>query len=467
MNSFKNKTLWAALLPALMGFSSISHAAPRRINFQGKLLDTMSNPRSGDIGMTFRIFAVPTGGSELWSETRTIRVNNGVFSTELGAQTSLPAGLFMGTSAYLEIEVSPESPMTPRQQFLMVPYAFRALYADIPAAGSTNYLWVSTAQQPGAVFHVSSGTVSGPFMATKTSSFTATGNQTFSLYASSGMRIEAGTLSVWGSGGVDVQSIVTAGTITARSAIILPQGGVPSREGVMRWNPDDNLLFIGTGTSNKTMADTDSRQALTNKSIESTANDLVDATHLRTHMMASDEPSDGMTIKWDAATSQWRPVYPATVTVVTHSFTPNANLTLTANTVYLIPVTVPGVLRLSQIRFRVSTRVLGSSGDVGLYNAAGNLAASGGAGSADTATTGAKVVSMQGAPIDIQPGQYFFAFTCSAGPALRGVDLGAASVGIIKGLGAIVGGGGTTLPASITLAGVTDGSVALFLSAND
>jgi hypothetical protein len=466
-----------ALLMFTAGTPPRARAAnsPQKIGFQGKLLDTANNPRNGSFDMTFRIFDLPAAGAELWTETQTgVAVNNGVFTVQLGAATALPAGLFNGASAYLEVEVAPDTAMTPRQQLLMSPYAFRALLADDLVTGNTNYVQVRATLQAGAVFHVASGTVAGQFLATGASSFTASGNSTYSLNTSSGIRLQAGTLRVEGSGGVEVLTTVRAATVTAATAIVLPQGAASSVEGAMRWEPTQNQLFIGTGTANKTIADTDSVQTLTNKTLNSTGGNTVDATHLRTRLLASDAPDDGMTIKWDAGAGQWAPAHVATITVIATPFTPAANSAITADFIYLTPIIIPGRLLLNQIRYRVTTARAGVTGDVGLYDTSGSLIASGGANSASFTIAQAWAVNVVGAPVIIQPGQYYLAITCSdpaasGNPSVRASNLLAASAGVVKGMGtfALAAGAGTTLPAGIVLGQVVDGFLAPFMSLNE
>ena len=449
--------------------------SPQKIGFQGKLLDTANNPRNESVDMTFRIFDAPTAGTELWSETQSaVVVNNGVFTVQLGSVSALGAGLFSGASAYLEVQVAPDSAMTPRQQLLMTPYAFRALVADDLLVGNTNYIQARTTLQAGAVFHVASGTVAGAFMATGASSFTAAGNQTYSLNTSSGIRIQAGTLRVEGSGGIDALSAVKAATLTATTAILLPQGAASSQEGAMRWDPAQNLLTIGTGTANITVADTASAQTLTNKTLNSTGGNTVDATHLRTRLLASIAPSDGMTIKWDNAGSQWVPAYTAVTTVVPAwlgaQATFGAGIVL-IDTVYLMPVNVPAKIDVNQIRYRVGTGVAGSVGDVGIYDASGNLVTHGGTDSAAFTPAAAYAVPMIGAPVTLQPGLYYYALSArTASPRLRGQDLAAASDGVVKGLSVCTGLGvnsGATLPNDLTGCTLGDGHLIFFMSINE
>ena len=242
----------------------------------------------------------------------------------------------------------------------------------------------------------------------------------------------------------------------------------------MRWEPTQNLVFVGTGTSNKTLADTDSSQTLTNKTLNSTGGNVLDATKLQTRTLAAAAPSDGATLEWHAGLAQWTPVYSSSVSVASvhlAAFATFAAGLVVIDTIYLTPFHLPGTISLNQIRYRVGTAVATSVGDVGIYNSAGNRVASGGASSADFTTTGAKAVGMVGAPVILQPGQYYFAISAkTASPRVRGLDLGAASAGVVKGLGNISCGAancGNTLPATVNLGGLTDGNLIIFMSANE
>lgn len=460
----------ALLLWALAGPAPAATSA-RKIQFQGKLLDTANNPRNGSFDLTFRLFNVPTAGTALWTETQTgVPVNNGVFEASLGAVTGLKPELFGGASQYLEVEVFPDPPMTPRLPLLLVPVAFRALVADDLTPGNTTYVQVRESVQAGASFNVSSATVSGPFQATGTSTFTASGSQAYSLVTSSGLLVQNGTLVVAGTGGLAAVHSVQAATVSASAGLFLPQGPAVTNEGALRWEPAQNLVFIGTGTSNKTLADTDSPQTLTNKTLNSTGGNLVDATHLRTRSLSNAAPLAGMTLEWDALGSVWEPVYAATISVVATTFRGGNNLSLTANDVFISPLVIPGVMPLSQMRYRVSTAITGNTGDIGLYDTRGVLVASGGANSASFETTAAQVVNMQSAPVVLQPGQYYAAITSngSGGTArIRADDINTAATGVIKGLGTLSGVGGTALPSSITLSSIVDGNFIIFVGLND
>jgi len=468
MNLFR-KTFFLALAMTCMGPMTPGWPAnmPQKIGFQGKLLDSLNNPRNGNYDMTFRIYDVETDGSPLWSEAQSgVSVVNGVFSAALGAVNPLTTGLFSGASAYLEVQVG-DAPMAPRQLLLMAPYAFRAMLADDLAPGNTSYVQVSAALQAGAVFHVASGTVAGAFMATGPSSFTASGNLSYSLNTSSGIRLQAGTLKVEGSGGIDVLTTVRTATLSATSGLFLPPGAASIIDGVARWNSTNDLLSIGTGAGSKTMADTDSSQVLSNKTLDSTAGNSVDATKLRTRDLAADAPSDGMTLEWNAGGSQWVPAYASTITVATTlAYGAVATLSMANGTIYLSPFAISGTLSLSQIRLQVTTGRAGLTGDVGIYDTSGNLVASGGSGSVDYGTAQVWPVTVSGAPVTIQPGQYYAAITAVVGaqaPAIRTFTVSAA--GLIKGVGTLAG-GGAVLPSYLNLGAMSDGTSMPFLSFN-
>lgn len=108
--------------------SSISLAeVPGLINYQGRLTES-GVPVTGTRSMTFRIYDAASGGNKLWEETRTVAVNNGVFSIKLGEITPIPKEKFSGGSTYLETEVS--GVKLGRERLVTVPYAYHSAVAD-------------------------------------------------------------------------------------------------------------------------------------------------------------------------------------------------------------------------------------------------------------------------------------------------------------------------------------------------
>lgn len=133
---------WAVLLAA--SISSRAQSVPQSINYQGQLANADGTPlASKDYRLTFSIYAQDRGGTEIWGPQTfpSVPVAQGYFNVILGsdAQSRPVAQAFTGGSAYLEIKVD-DSTMSPRQQILSAPYAFRAANADtaVNATKATN-----------------------------------------------------------------------------------------------------------------------------------------------------------------------------------------------------------------------------------------------------------------------------------------------------------------------------------------
>lgn len=168
------------LVATLALTAQFAYAAPppNTMNFQGRLRDDTGNIMAdGQYNMQFRIYTVSSGGTAVWTESRTganrVQLTNGLFSIQLGEVTPLPASLFDNTNLYFEITMATpatattsgaptwESPMTPRNKLATSAYAFNAAMlngktdADFAAAsGSASYIQNTTDPQV-ASFNVS------------------------------------------------------------------------------------------------------------------------------------------------------------------------------------------------------------------------------------------------------------------------------------------------------------------------
>jgi hypothetical protein len=87
------------------------------LQYQGRLSDPGSAEAVADGSYT------PSGGSPLWTETKDVPVNGGLFSTVLGDMASLNQALFDGRALWLGIKVGADAEAKPRQQVLPVAYA--------------------------------------------------------------------------------------------------------------------------------------------------------------------------------------------------------------------------------------------------------------------------------------------------------------------------------------------------------
>lgn len=99
-----------------------------RINFQGKLQNANgTNVTDGNYSVVFTLYDASSGGSNLWDETQTVAVADGVFQVELGAiDTTIGSVDFNSDTIYLGVKVEADAEMTPRIRFTAVPYAFNA-----------------------------------------------------------------------------------------------------------------------------------------------------------------------------------------------------------------------------------------------------------------------------------------------------------------------------------------------------
>jgi hypothetical protein len=109
-------------------------ATAATISYQGVLRDAGGTPvPDDDYELTFRIYDVAAGGTALWNETQVVSTEAGLFSTMLGAVTSLD--LPFDVRCWLGVTVTGDPEMTPRIELGATPYAFRAAVADSVVGG--------------------------------------------------------------------------------------------------------------------------------------------------------------------------------------------------------------------------------------------------------------------------------------------------------------------------------------------
>jgi hypothetical protein len=132
------------LVPAL-AFGQV----PQTIHYQGFLTTNAGAPVNGDREATFRIYAVSSGGTHLWSEELVVSAANGRFEIVLGNVT--PIALPFDAQYWLGVKIGLDAEMTPRQPLTAAPYALRARSLDAAAQ-------VQGAQITGAI---SGATISG------------------------------------------------------------------------------------------------------------------------------------------------------------------------------------------------------------------------------------------------------------------------------------------------------------------
>jgi hypothetical protein len=102
------------------------------LHYQGRLLDPATgNPKpNGIYSMTFRIYNTEVGGGPLWSETKSVAVNNGLFSVLLGDTVALDPAIFNGQALWLGVTVGSDPEAIPRQRIAHSPYALHSQHAS-------------------------------------------------------------------------------------------------------------------------------------------------------------------------------------------------------------------------------------------------------------------------------------------------------------------------------------------------
>ncbi len=105
--------------------------APRLVNYQGYLTDTLSNPITNpSLSMVFSIWNSSAAGTQKWTETQSVAVEKGIFHVLLGSITPIPDTVFTAsTTRYLQISIA-GNPLTPRTRVVSAPYAYTSTYAD-------------------------------------------------------------------------------------------------------------------------------------------------------------------------------------------------------------------------------------------------------------------------------------------------------------------------------------------------
>jgi hypothetical protein len=89
------------------------------ISFQGNLTDAAGTPLTGTYFVTFRLYNVASGGIALATNSYSVMVSRGQFTTTL----YFPAELYNGQGLWLGIQRAPDPEKTPRTVFQPVPYA--------------------------------------------------------------------------------------------------------------------------------------------------------------------------------------------------------------------------------------------------------------------------------------------------------------------------------------------------------
>ncbi len=156
----------------------------KQINFQGKVVNKTTGTNIADNSYTFvfTIYDAASGGSTLWTETKSVTVTNGIFQTLLGSDTALPASIDFNTdNIYLGINFNSDGEMSPRVRFAAVPQAFNAQ----KVAGLTVTDTTGTLTIPSGATIAFAGAYTTTFTSTNTTSITLPTSGTLATLAGS------------------------------------------------------------------------------------------------------------------------------------------------------------------------------------------------------------------------------------------------------------------------------------------
>ena len=125
--------------PAAQSAARAASVVSPLLQYQGRLTDPSTGDAVADdtYSMVFSLYDVGSGGSALWTETKDVAVQGGLFSTALGDTTALDMGLFDGQALWLGIKVGADAEATPRQQVLPVAYALSLVPGATISANSS------------------------------------------------------------------------------------------------------------------------------------------------------------------------------------------------------------------------------------------------------------------------------------------------------------------------------------------
>lgn len=404
--------------------TSVAYAAINsQISFQGKLTNPDgTNVTNGTYSIVFSMYTVASGGSAVWTETQgSVQITDGIFQVNLGSVTSLPGSVdFNSGNIYLGVQVGADPEMTPRILFTASPYAFNSDKLGGLSSGS----FVQLAQG----VQVDGSTTNASIAINKTGT-------TAKL-----MDLQRGGVSVFNINN-DGSTLIKNSTDSATEFDIQNSAGVS----LMKIDATTDRVYIGNSTA-------DGVGALLVLDSKNTASDP--ATPVNGGMYYNSSSNRFRCYE----NSSWQnclndQAYSATTI---NGATAATAAKAAAATILVTPLYIPGQITVNEMRVRVTT-ALGATGDIGIYDANGNLRLNGGSGTL-SAAVGVKTIAptQTGAARILEPGQYYVALTWNANTGVvAGANIGTA--GSINRTGTIAAGGGLVLPATITPSGITNG----------
>lgn len=229
------KNILLKLFSVLLFYSTVfSQSIPQRMNYQGVLKDGSGIILpDGSYSLTFKLYNNSTGGAALWSETQSVNLQSGIFSTQLGSIT--PITLPFTERYYLGVSVGAGSELAPRIPLSSVPYSFMSL--NVPDS-SLSAIKISNGQVVKSLNGLKDNInlVAG-------SNVTITPNGNNLNISSTG----GGSGGISGSGSVNYVPMFSGSTAIGNSVIYQLNGNI----GIGTTNPDKKFVVAGDAQINE------------------------------------------------------------------------------------------------------------------------------------------------------------------------------------------------------------------------
>jgi hypothetical protein len=127
---------------------------PRTLSYQGIYTDMLGTPKpDGTYSFTFELYEASSGGSALWTETKSLDVKRGLFHTVLGDATPFGAGVGFDRQYWLGIQAGSDPELAPRIPLTSTGYSIRSINSDTSAyaLNSPSQAFVDSARIAGTV----------------------------------------------------------------------------------------------------------------------------------------------------------------------------------------------------------------------------------------------------------------------------------------------------------------------------
>jgi hypothetical protein len=117
------RLLYLALPLLLLFLGACASKLVPTFSHQGRLLGADGNPvPDGDYTIDYGIYYTASGGTAAYTESKTVAVQDGLFTTSLGLTSQITPTIF-AQPTWLQVSINGEA-LTPRQQLQGAPYAF-------------------------------------------------------------------------------------------------------------------------------------------------------------------------------------------------------------------------------------------------------------------------------------------------------------------------------------------------------